>query len=140
MSLGIGVMLNNLGGNEETVSSIALAKGKEIEKINIDNDCLVISFIDGSQIKLYDDGQSCCEHRYMNCDDDMSKLIGGKLVSFEILSADNNDAEDWCHEIQFLRVITDRGDMRVSNHNEHNGYYGGFAIVARYSPSPESNK
>jgi hypothetical protein len=32
------------------------------------------------------------------------------------------------HEVAFLEVTTDRGVFQMKNHNEHNGYYGGFLI------------
>jgi len=35
--------------------------------------------------------------------------------------------------VQFLTIITDNGTFTVSNHNIHNGYYGGFFIVERVS-------
>lgn len=34
------------------------------------------------------------------------------------------------HEVQFLHVKTSKGSFAVSNHNEHNGYYGGFNVEA----------
>ena len=33
------------------------------------------------------------------------------------------------HEVQFLEIKTSKGIFTMSTHNEHNGYYGGFAIV-----------
>lgn len=140
MSLGIGAMLNYLGGNEDTVNSIEAAKGKEVASVEIDDNNLSIAFVDGSSIKLYDDAQSCCESRYMNCDDDLNSLVGGRLLSFELLPADGEDSDWGCHDMQFLRVMTDKGDIRVTNHNEHNGYYGGFGIVARYRPPKDGGK
>lgn len=34
-------------------------------------------------------------------------------------------------ESQFLIITTDMGAFTIVNYNEHNGYYGGFSIVAR---------
>src|SRR6187399_1748880 len=35
-------------------------------------DGLLIVFEGGRYLRLTDEGQSCCEHRYMTCDDDLS--------------------------------------------------------------------
>jgi hypothetical protein len=35
------------------------------------------------------------------------------------------------HETQFLIVDTTKGSFTIVNHNEHNGYYGGFGLVAQ---------
>jgi hypothetical protein len=82
-------------------------------------------------MQLFDAGQSCCEHRYMRTDDDLKSFIGAELVDAEISNApDQVDEYGETHEIQFLRVKTSKGLITISNHNEHNGYYGGFAIRA----------
>lgn len=127
---GMGVMIGMLGGNEKTVDAIKGSLGKKIAKVAVEDNRLKFEFADGSKLTLFDDGQSCCEHRYMVCDDDLAKFVGRKLTDFEL--ADGPTMED-CgepHEVQFLKVYTSRGSFTVSNHNEHNGYYGGFWIVA----------
>jgi hypothetical protein len=99
----------------------------------VDND-LTLSFSDGSKLRLFDDGQSCCESRYMRTDDDLSKFEGAKLLGFELADAPSikdNEYED--HDVQFLNTKTSLGVFTCSNHVEHNGYYGGFSITARYS-------
>jgi len=80
---------------------------------------------------LRDTGQSCCEHRFMTCDDDLSTFAGAKLVAVEVRDVQVREcgvAE--VEEAQFLVVTTDKGAITVANHNEHNGYYGGFCISA----------
>ena len=62
----------------------------------------------------------------MRTDDDLGYYIGSTLTGAEISDAPsvpNEYGEE--HEIQFLRISTSRGVFTVSNHNEHNGYYGG---------------
>ena len=44
------------------------------------------------------------------------------------VSDDGNNDE--IHEIQFLDVKTSKGVFQISNHNVHNGYYGGFWVIA----------
>ena len=43
-------------------------KGKQIESIKFDEYRIVISFTDGKGIMIYDNGQSCCETRYIHTD------------------------------------------------------------------------
>jgi hypothetical protein len=133
MNLGIGVMLNYLGGNEETVKAIKSSIGKKITNICIDESVekLNITLDDNSILSIYDDGQSCCENRYMNCDDNFEDFIGDELRDFELKEIDIKEDEWEDHEIKFLDVITNKGRFQIANHNEHNGYYGGFAIVAK---------
>ncbi len=80
-------------------------------------------------LKLWDNGQSCCESRYMTCDDLLDQFIGATVKGIEIResnSISNIYGED--HDIEFLVIITDKGNITISNHNEHNGYYGGFSL------------
>lgn len=130
-NLGIGVMLNMLGGNEASVAALRGAIGKTIAGLRIEGDNeLRIEFTDGTGIKFTDEGQSCCERRYMRTDDDLSYHIGATLSGAEIRDAPSATTEDGYedHDVQFLAVQTSKGEFVCSNHNEHNGYYGGFAI------------
>lgn len=104
--------------------------GKVIESVVLDSDdVLHFVFTDGSKMRLWDDGQNCCEHRYMMTDDDLSSFSGTKLVGIEVLDApDMEDEYGNCHEVQFLEVMTNRGCFTMTTHNEHNGYYGGFCV------------
>jgi len=130
-NLGMGVMLGILGGNEETVTSIESSLNKTIEKAELDGDELVISFTDNTTLVIWDGGQSCCENRYMTTDDDLSDFSGATLLDMELKSAEYEDHDYDVHEIQFLDVKTSEGVFTMANHNEHNGYYGGFWIQAK---------
>lgn len=130
---GLGVMLGMLGGNEETVNAVRASIGKTIENVHMDDDVLIFHFTDGTKLKMWDDGQSCCEVRYMMTDDDLTYFFGAKLVGFEIKDAPDIEDNGEVHEVQFLDVTTDKGVFQMATHNEHNGYYGGFWIVARTS-------
>lgn len=93
-------------------------------------DELRIQFADGSLIRIMDDGQDCCEKRYMVCDDDLPSFVNSELRGVEINDAPEiPDGDGEVHEVQFLVIHTSKGDITCSNHNEHNGYYGGFNIV-----------
>jgi hypothetical protein len=111
--------------------------GKRIETVRhgkgsgADIDALCVVFEDGSQIRFADEGQDCCEHRYMTCDDDLQSFTGARFVGWEVLDAPNREGDDDTHEVQFLHVRTDGGAIVCETHNEHNGYYGGFNVVVR---------
>jgi hypothetical protein len=128
---GMGVMINQLGGNRETVEAWQASKGKKITSLTLADDRLTFTLEDNSKFLLYDDGQSCCESRYMQTDDNLLDFVGGKLKDVEIREAPNQDGEYDTHEVQFLVIKTTKGNITVATHNLHNGYYGGFAIVAR---------
>ena len=129
----IGVMIGMLSGDKETVEAFQVGLGKKIAKLWLgDDDALHFRFEDGTGIKLFDDDQSCCEHRYMRTDDDLEYYIGSVLQSAEVRDAPSMVEDDYGeHEVAFLEVVTSKGSFTMSNHNEHNGYYGGFCIVCR---------
>ena len=127
----MGVMIQMLGGNEETVDALKQAIGGTISGIAMKRDTLSIAMSNGRTLRLEDAGQSCCESRYMTCDDDMSGYEGATLVSVETRDAPSIEDSSGDHEVQFLVVTTSKGTITASTHNEHNGYYGGFAIQAR---------
>lgn len=129
---GIGVMLKQLSGNEKEYNNWQLMKGGKITALSLSDDTVCVTLENVGSFKLYDNGQSCCEHRYMVTDDDLTQFVGGRLNDMEIKAADSikgTNEYDEAHEVQFLRLITDRGNVVFSNHNEHNGYYGGFNIT-----------
>ena len=130
-NLGLGVMINMLGGNENSVKSFQASIGKKIVALELVNEELVFTFDDATKMKLFDGGQSCCEHRYMTTDDDLESFIGSTLTSAETREAPSVDDEHGeTHEVQFLLVATSKGVFTMETHNEHNGYYGGFWVIA----------
>ena len=130
MQAGFGVMVSNMFG-DNGAEHFNKAIGKTIKALAITNNALRIDFDDGYAIALRDEGQSCCETRYINTDDDLPYYVGAKLVSGEVAPAPSPEHEWGVHQVSFLRITTDRGVFTVQTHNEHNGYYGGFAIVVR---------
>jgi hypothetical protein len=135
--LGLGVMINMLSGDEESEPTVAGALGKVIRTIVLDekvteDGALVLTFTDGSVLCLLDAGRSCCESRYLTTDDDLPSFAGATFTGLEVLSGPDNEDDDYgVHETAFLHVRTDRGTIVVTTHNEHNGYYGGFWLIAR---------
>jgi hypothetical protein len=109
--------------------------GKKIMGIKLEDDMLYISFGSQGTLKVSDEGQSCCEHRYMTTDDKLDEYVGGNLLNIEIKPVpipikDSGDGDD--HDIEFLEVTTTKGAFVLTTHNEHNGYYGGFYVCAKY--------
>lgn len=128
--LGMGVMINMLmGSNGAEVFKAAV--GKKLAELEVDaaTNTLRLRFEDGTGIRLSDDGQSCCESRYMTCDDDLSHFVGATLTDGEVRDAPRVEDDCEVHDQQFLVITTSAGSFTVANHNEHNGYYGGFSIV-----------
>lgn len=130
--LGLGVMIKILGGNKESVEAYNKAVGKIIilAVLEKDTDTFKLHFKEGT-LTFSDDGQSCCESRYMSCDDELQQFDNAVFLKAELRTAPNTiQPPDYYgeHEIQFLHIETSKGVITIANHNEHNGYYGGFAI------------
>jgi hypothetical protein len=129
--LGFSVMINMLAGNRESVAAVQAALGKTITSVALVDDALKFDFEDGSRLTLKDDGQSCCESRYMRTDDDLPYYVGARFLGAEVRDGGTTESEYGdTHEIEFLVITTDRGTFSMANHNQHNGYYGGFSITA----------
>ncbi len=133
--LGLGVMIKMLGGNADSVAAFESGLNKQIVALYLGtDDALHFIFSGGHRMKLYDAGQSCCENRYMRTDDDLSYYVGATLLGATVEDAPEGSAGDdishEVHEVQFLHVKTSKGTFTMSTHNEHNGYYGGFYVVA----------
>lgn len=54
-------------------------------------------------------------------------FVGARWLGVE--ERDGPDMEGGeVHETKFIIVRTSKGEFTVVNHNEHNGYYGGFSL------------
>lgn len=105
--------------------------GKVITALDIDEERLLFTFADGNKMKLFDDGQDCCEQRYMHTDDNIQDFVGAILQGAEVRDGPEEISE-WEEPIEsaFLIISTSIGQFTVVNYNEHNGHYGGFCICA----------
>ena len=137
MNLGMTVMIHKLfGDNEDTVQTLRRNIGKAIASLELDptigaGGALVFRFTDGTGMRLRDDGQSCCEHRYMHSDDKLADFVGARFLGAGVKDAPSTEGEyGEVHDVQFLVIQTTIGEFAIETHNEHNGYYGGFLIVA----------
>lgn len=127
--IGLGVAIGYLGGNANTVQAYHASVGKKITSLKLEDDKLVFGFEDGTGLLAFDDGQSCCESRYPTTDDDLSSYVGSTLMSIDVKPGPEQSGEYDVHETEFLEVTTSSGHFQIVNHNEHNGYYGGFHVI-----------
>lgn len=126
---GIGTMIHYLsGGSKESADKYY---GREITAAQFGDDALTLTFADGVTVKLTDEGQSCCEYRYMTCDDKATDLIGGHLREISLRQVKAEGEYDDVHEICFVKVETENAHITIETHNKHNGYYGGFGMNLR---------
>ncbi len=133
----MGVMIRMMGQPDTPPNALADVKGLEITAIMLDDaanngdGALLIDFTTGARLVIADRGRSCCESRYLKCDDDLGFFAGATLEDITIeCGGTTTDEWDQCHEIQFMLVHTSKGVFTVNTHNEHNGYYGGFWMTA----------
>jgi hypothetical protein len=122
-----------LSSNKESIRAFKQAIGKTIVDLGIKENKLVFTFDTGLKMALYDNGQSCCEHRYMHTDDKLSDFIGATFQDAEVRAGGRNEIEEYedVLDSEFLIITTSKGQFTIVNYNEHNGYYGGFAIEAK---------
>jgi len=135
-NLGMGVMIGRLGGNKRSVEAWQKGVNKKITKLYMKDDSLIFEFDDGYIMRIADEGQSCCEHRYIMTDDELPDFVGSKLIDAEIKEGPNLEHEWGEHETEFLIITTNMGQFTMVTHNEHNGYYGGFWIQASEIEKP----
>lgn len=131
---GLGVLIKGLSDNSDSFKAIEQSIGCTIRKVFLDedNNILIFWLSNDSELRIWDGGQSCCEHRFMTTDDNLNEFFGAKFIGIELKSTDVAKDDDYgdVHEIQFLDVNTSKGTFQMANHNCHNGYYGGFYIKA----------
>jgi hypothetical protein len=115
---------------EDSNKAMAGVIGETIAQASLSTDVLVLRLESGKRFTLADEGQSCCENRYMTCDDDLATFAGAQVVSIEQLEGPQGDGGNDCHDTEFVHLRTTKGTIVCQTHNEHNGYYGGFLIKA----------
>lgn len=125
--IGIGVIINEMGRESFDLANYC---DKRIKRVDSTDEHFDLYFDDGNAIRIRDGGQSCCEQRYMTCDDDdVSKIVGSKLTNIELRQGPTEEIE-WGdeHQTMFVEIATDECFVTLTTHNKHNGYYGGFSI------------
>jgi hypothetical protein len=148
---GMGVLIQMLGGNRDTVEAVQASIGREIASIGIKDNTLRIAFVGGATLSLRDGGQSCCEARWMEAQtDNLDQFVGGVLQSVEVrdvnpagVAQEPLQESDYGFDVlesQFLWVTTSKGVAVFANYNDHNGYYGGFWIEGEATTAPAPNQ
>lgn len=133
--IGIGAMVHYLGGGSPHAASEYV--GQTIAAASIEDNRLRLGFGNGKTVEIFDNGQSCCESRYMTTDDDIQSLVGHQLARIEVKDGPIENEHGDPHETCFVEVGTDHGFITLTNHNEHNGYYGGFGLsIHEIDPCP----
>lgn len=119
--LGMGTEIDMTIYRSGTVDNYKNSLGKTIKALELVDNQLLFTFDDDSKIRVFDDGQDCCETRYMSTDDNMADHLGAKLERIEIKDAPDIIDDNEVHAVQFLEVTTSNGCLTLANHNEHNG-------------------
>ena len=128
--------------SEEWVKGPMDAIDSPIASASLTDSYLVFVLENGTRVEISDKAQFCCEKRYPSTDDDLSYFVGAMLLRVDVKGAeygvgggaghgvDHYDGDDDTgeHEIAFLDIVTSKGTLTLSTHNEHNGYYGGFDL------------
>ena len=102
-----------------------------IQSVSMSDNELTFIFQGGATLKMRDNGQSCCEIRYMDTDDDLSEFNAGRIHKIELKDGSRKWEDYEAHDIQFLDVTTTQGFFQIKSHNEHNGWYSGFSIECK---------
>lgn len=111
----------------ENPKDIELLYGKEILNASFKGNVISLHF-KGLVVNISDDLRYCCEIRHISCDDDLSCLVGKKLLSVDVKEVSAKHEDGVSSEIAFLEIKTDKTVVSFCTHNEHNGYYSGFNI------------
>ena len=102
---------NNL--DKGSAMSLLHSEGKVIKGINLFNKGLFITFKD-SVLKIFDDGQSCCEYRYMHTEDDLKDYIGTTFKSLEKKEHKRSEIDTFdILDSQFLDINTSKGLLQI---------------------------
>lgn len=115
-------LLAHMGEDTAAVKDLFEAVGKSIKHVRL-GQTIELVFEDDSALCFVDNGQQCCEERYFESDDDLTRMIGSWLMW-----ADLREAEQEA-EVCFLDIQTSSGLFQFKAYNIHNGYYAGFGIT-----------
>lgn len=108
--------------------------GRRIKSVSFKDNVLSLVFEDKVTIEISDQGQQCCEHRYMTCDDNIQDLVGQvlkKILVKNVTHGRERDDESGAErpDTAFLEIQTNTNSVGFATHNEHNGYYSGFRLI-----------
>lgn len=122
------VFVHNQGVGGRSLEIAEKYNGMEIVSISLNNDVATFKFKEGG-FEMRDDGQSCCESRWMHSEDekDFDYHIGAIFRFIQVVAGDGEESSE-CHDTEYCNILTSKGVLQFVCHNEHNGYYGGFSV------------
>jgi hypothetical protein len=127
-----GTSLEQLAKVEKSLELLLPMIGRKLTGIRIEDNKLILDFINYKRIAVFDSADNCCEVRHMSTDDDLAYFVGSEFRDLDLQNfAGTEDYYGSVHDMQFLKVRTSKGVFTLTNHNEHNGFYAGFWIVAK---------
>jgi len=74
---------------------------------------LTLKLSNDKTIYIWDNGQSCCEHRYMTTDDNIKSLIGNTITRIEAKEGQSITEDYDEHEQVFVEIGTDVGFIAI---------------------------
>ena len=116
--------------NKYTVEELSVKEiyNLAIQEITIKDNCLTIKGLNLTATIC--DEVSCCESRYMVCEDDLSSFIGAQLLRIEYAENVAQDEDQGSYtDVGWLKVTTTQGVFTVNTYNENGGYYSGLSPV-----------
>jgi hypothetical protein len=128
---------NNYNYNDRYEQVLNQFFSNPIARIELDNDAndesgeLRLFGEDGKGVAIRDEGQQCCERRFLTCSDDLQTFVGANLLQVELKNFSYTPRGDEGEDMGFVEMLTDKGAITLETHNEHNGYYGGFDMCIR---------
>lgn len=101
--------------------------GKTIQQVLIDEEKYVLVFKTNDGDYIYATYGDCCNDVWFNHIDGVDALIGGTVIDVDQSSWEEAEAtRDYCDEIAFWTIKTNKGYSKIEVRNSHNGYYGGY--------------
>lgn len=113
-----------------------LARPQTLTRVWLEDNKIHFEYSDHRIFIIEDNGQLCCEYRHITTDDDLSSVVGDTIVSVTLEDGPDRSDKYYIHEIQFVKVQTNKTSLTFCTHNEHTGYYSGFSIEVSEIQNP----
>jgi hypothetical protein len=104
-------------------------KGRTIRNVQVASDGSEIVFgLDDADAVSLQAVADCCAHAYIDDDSraDLPDLRGGLVVAAEVVDGGSVDWNGDVRDTTFYKLRTTKGDLTITLHTEHNGYYSGW--------------
>lgn len=120
MSYGDGIELTELVGKK---FSVEINQDKDIVRFNTDNGFYYLTFVG-----------DCCTQAFLGSVDGSDVLDAAGVYSIEHLGYVRGDSDENDHDVMDeygVKIKTTKGRCNLEARAVHNGYYGGWATLAR---------